>query len=310
MAHHWVATRPGGLDVFSFEQYDVPAPQNGEVTIAVRAAGMNPADAKHVARGDAADFPRPLGYEVAGVVTAVGPETEIGSGQVAVGDEVLAFRINGGWATDVTVAARDVFAKPPSLSFAEAATLLLAGATAAEMLHVTRVVAGDTILVHGASGAVGVSLLQQAAQLGARVVGTASPSSHDAVTRFGGEPVSYGDGLEQRVRDLAPDGVAAALDCVGTDEAIDVSLALVADRGRVVTIAAAERAKQEGVIAIAGAMPASREYRASVRAELVRRAGVGQLVVPVARAFPLADALDATELLMGQHPGGKLVLEP
>lgn len=310
MAHHWIATRPGGLDVFSFVQYDVPAPQHGEVTIAVRAAGMNPADAKHVARGDAADFPRPLGYEVAGVVTAVGPETEIGSGPVAVGDEVLAFRISGGWATDVTVPARDVFAKPPLLSFAEAANLLLAGTTAAEMLHVTRVVAGDTILAHGASGAVGVSLLQQAARLGARVVGTASPSSHDAVTRFGGEPVSYGDGLEQRVRDLAPEGVAAALDCVGTDEAIDVSLALVADRGRIVTIAAAERAKQEGIIAIAGAMATSRDYRASMRAELVQRAGAGQLVVPVARTFPLADALEAAELLMGQHPGGKLALEP
>lgn len=310
MAHHWIATRSGGLDVFSFVQYDVPAPQHGEVTIAVRAAGMNPADAKHVARGDAADFPRPVGYEVAGVVTAVGPGTEIGSGPVSVGDEVLAFRIDGGWATDVTVPGRDVFAKPPSLSFGEAANLLLAGTTAAEMLHVTGVVAGDMILVHGASGAVGVSLLQQAARLGARVVGTASPSNHDVVTRFGGEPVAYGDGLEQRVRDLAPEGVAAALDCVGTDEAVDVSLALVADHGRIVTIAAAERAKQEGIIAIAGAMPASRDYRASVRADVVRWAGTGQLVVPVARTFPLADALEATELLMGKHPGGKLVLEP
>lgn len=310
MAHHWIATRPGGLDVFSFVQHDVPAPHHGEVTIAVRAAGMNPADAKHVARGDAADFPRPIGYEVAGVVTAVGPATEIGSGPVSVGDEVLAFRIDGGWATDVTVPGRDVFAKPPSLSFGEAANLLLAGTTAAEMLHVTGVVAGDTILVHGASGAVGVSLLQQAARLGARVVGTASPSNHDVVTRFGGEPVAYGDGLEQRVRDLVPEGVAAALDCVGTDEAVDVSLALVDDHGRIVTIAAAERAKQEGIIAIAGAMPASRDYRASVRADLVRWAGTGQLVVPVARTFPLADALEATELLMGKHPGGKLVLEP
>lgn len=310
MAHHWIATRPGDLDVFSFVPYDVPAPQHGEVTIAVRAAGMNPADAKHVARGDAADFPRPLGYEVAGVVTAVGVGTEIGSGPVAVGDEVLAFRITGGWATDVTVPARDVFAKPPSLSFGEAANLLLAGTTAAEMLHVTRVVAGDTILVHGASGAVGVSVLQQAALLGARVVGTASPSSHDLVSRFGGEPVTYGDGLEQRVREHAPEGVAAALDCVGTDEAVEVSLAVVADRGRIVTIAAAERAKHEGIIAIAGAMPASRDYRASVRTDLVRWAEAGQLVVPVARTFPLAGAVEATELLMGQHPGGKFVLEP
>ena len=310
MAQHWIATRPGGLDVFLFEEYDVRPPQPGEVTIAVRAAGMNPADAKHVARGDAADFPKAIGYEVAGVVSAVGPDTEIGSGPVAVGDEVLAFRISGGWATEVTVAARDVFAKPASLTYGEAANLLLAGSTASEMLHVTGVGEGDTILVHGASGAVGVSVLQQAAMLGARAIGTASEGSFDAVTRYAGTPVTYGDGLEQRVRDAAPQGVVAALDCVGTDEAVDVSLALVADHDRIVTIAAAERAKTEGFTAIAGAMPASQAYRDSVRAGLVRLAGEGGLVVPVARSFPLADALAATELLMSQHPGGKLVLEP
>jgi NADPH:quinone reductase len=310
MAQHWIATRPGDLDVFSFEEYDVRPPQQGEVTIQVRAAGMNPADAKHVARGDPADFPRPVGYEVSGVVSAVGADTEIGSGPVAVGDEVLAFRISGGWATELTVAARDVFAKPASLSFGEAANLLLAGSTASEMLHVTDVGADDTILVHGASGAVGVSVLQQAALLGARVIGTASEGNFDVVTRYGGVPVRYGDGLEHRVREAAPGGVVAALDCVGTDEAVDVSLALVADRDRIVTIAAAERAKAEGFTAIAGAMPASKAYRDSVRADLVGLAGEGRLVVPVARTFPLADAMDAAKLLMSQHPGGKLVLEP
>lgn len=310
MAQHWIATRPGDLDVFVFEEYDVPRPRQGEVTIAVRAAGMNPADAKHVARGDQADFPKEIGYEVAGAVSAVGEDTRIGSGPVAVGDEVLAFRISGGWATEVTVAARDVFAKPASLTFGEAANLLLAGCTASEMLHVTGVGEGDTILVHGASGAVGVSVLQRAALLGARVIGTASEGNFDVVTRFGGVPVTYGDGLAQRVREAAPAGVVAALDCVGTDEAVDVSLALVADRERIVTIAAAERAKAEGFTAIAGAMPASQAYRDSVRGDLVRLAGEGRLVVPVARTFPLSDAVEATRLLMSQHPGGKLVLEP
>jgi NADPH:quinone reductase len=310
MARHWIATRPGALDVFLFEEYDVPPPRQGEVTIAVRAAGMNPADAKHVTRGNTADFPKAIGYEVAGVVTAVGADTEMGSGPVAVGDEVLAYRISGGWASEVTVAAKDVFAKPASLSFGEAANLLLAGCTASEMLHVTDVGEGDTILVHGASGAVGVSVLQQAALRGAGVIGTASEGHFDVVTRYGGAPVAYGDGLEQRVREAAPGGVVAALDCVGTDEAVDVSVALVADRDRIVTIAAFERAKAEGFTAIAGAMPASQTYRDSVRADLVRLAGEGRLVVPVARTFPLADAVEATELLMGQHPGGKLALEP
>jgi len=310
MAQHWIATRPGGPEVFSFEEHDVPPPQQGEVTIEVRAAGMNPADAKHVAGGDPADFPKAVGYEVAGVVSAVGPDTTIGSGPVAVGDEVLAYRVAGGWATELTVAASTVFAKPASLSWGEAANLLLAGCTASEMLHVTAVGEGDTILVHGASGAVGVSVLQQAAMLGARAVGTASETNFDVVRRFGGEPVAYGEGLADRVREAAPGGVVAGLDCVGTDEAVDVSLALVADRGRIVTIAAAPRAQAEGFTAIAGAIPASQAYRDSVRPDLVALAGDGRLVVPVARTFPLSDALAALELLMGQHPGGKLVLEP
>jgi NADPH2:quinone reductase len=310
MAQHWIATRPGGLDVLQFVEHDVAAPQQGEVTIAVRAAGVNPADAKHLTRGDAADFPKAVGYEVAGVVSAVGPDTRMASGRVAVGDEVVAFRVAGGWATELTVPARDVLAKPASLSWAEAANLLLAGSTAAEMLHVTGVGEGDTVLVHGASGAVGVSVLQQAALLGAHVVGTASESRFDVVRRFGGTPVAYGPGLEERVRDLAPGGVAAALDCVGTDEAVDVSLALVTDRDRVVTIAAPGRAEAGGFRAIGGAMPASAAFRDDVRARLVELAARGRLVVPVARTFALADAVEAATLLQQQHPGGKLALLP
>ena len=205
---------------------------------------------------------------------------------MAVGDEVLAFRISGGWATEVTVAARDVFAKPSSSSFGEAANLLLAGCTASDMLRVTDVGEGDTILVHGASGAVGVMVLQQAALVGARVIGTARERNFDVVTRFGGVPVTYGDGLEQRVREAAPDGIAAALDCVGTDEAVDVSLALVADRARIVTIAAQGRAKADGFTALGGAMPASVAHRDAVRADLVRLAGEGRLVVPDRQDIP------------------------
>jgi NADPH2:quinone reductase len=310
MARHWIATRPGDLDVFELQDYDVPAPQKGEVSVQVRAAGMNPADYKHVARGAPDAFPKTVGYELAGVLTAVGPDTEIASGGGTVGDEVLAFRISGGWSTEVTVSARDVYAKPASVPFEVAANLLLAGSTASEMLHVTGAAAGETILVHAASGAVGVSVVQQAALLGVRVIGTCSERSFGEVRRFGGEPVVYGEGLEQRVRDLAPDGIAAALDCIGTDEAVDVSLALVADRTRIVTIAAAQRAETEGIRAIAGALPASAAYRDSVRADLIALAAEGRLVVPMARTFPLAEAIEAAEYLRGQHPGGKLALIP
>jgi NADPH:quinone reductase len=259
MARQWLAHRPGGLEVFELVEVEVSPPGPGEVTVRVRAAGLNPADAKHVAQGlRPNDFPRPVGYEVAGVVTAIGPDTELASGGGAVGDEVLAFRVRGGWTTELTIPARDVFAKPPSLSFEQAANLLLAGTTAAEMLHLTHPNEGETALVHGASGAVGVMLLQQAALRGIRVVGTASPARFEVVRRYGGEPVAYGDGLEERVRAAAPDGVAVALDCIGTDEALAVSLALVPDRSRMVSIAGPdEHAEDHGYHRIGGGMPAS-----------------------------------------------------
>lgn len=292
-------------------EYEVPAPGQGEVTIDVRAAGMNPADYKHIKFGqDASQLPIPIGYEVAGVISAIGPDTQIASGGGEVGDEVLSFRVSGGYATSLTVPADDVFLKPESADFPEAANLLLAGSTAAEMLHVTGVAEGETILVHGASGAVGVSVLQQARLIGARVIGTASERNFTVVRGFGGEPVEYGPGLLERVREAAPDGIAAALDTVGTDEAVDVSLALVADRSRIVSIAAMGRAKEDGFTVIGGSMPESAVFRANIRPSLIALMADGKLVVPVARTFPLSEAIEALEFLSSQHPGGKLALVP
>lgn len=311
-AARWIATRPGGLDVLRLVEQEVPDPGPGEVVISVRAAGVNPADHKHLAKAAprADGSPLPIGYEVSGVVTALGPGTELASGGGAPGDEVLAFRVRGGYASALTVPAVDVFAKPASLTHPEAANLLLAGTTAAEMLSVTGVARGETVVLHGASGAVGVSVLQQVRALGVRVLGTASPRSADTVRRFGGEPVPYGDGLEDRLHELAPDGVHAALDAIGTDEAVDVSLALVADRGRIVTVAAPGRAKAEGFRALAGADPGSAAFRDRARPRLIELAARGELVVPMARTFPLAEAVEALRLLQGGHPGGKLALVP
>jgi NADPH:quinone reductase len=309
-ARRWVATDFGGPEVLELVTAELPPPGPGEVTIEVRAAGMNPADHKGLARGDRARLPRPIGSEVAGVLTALGPDTTIASGGGAVGDEVLAFRITGGYASAITVPAGDVFAKPATLDFPAAANLLLVGATAADTLQVVGVGAGETILLHGASGSVGVSVLQQARLLGARVVGTASERNFDTVRRFGGIPVAYGEGLADRVRAAAPEGVAAAIDAVGTDEAVDVSVELVGDRDRIVTIAAIGRAGEAGIKSVGGSTPESAAFRDQVRPRLVRLAADGDLVVPVARTFPLAEAKDALRLLATGHPGGKLALVP
>ncbi|GAB3598994.1 NADP-dependent oxidoreductase [Microbacterium tumbae] len=311
MAKHWIASQWGTPDAWSLVDHDVPAPRRGEVTIRVQAAGVNPADAKHVAAPRAGvALPIAIGYEVAGVITAIGPDTTIGSGPASVGDEVLAFRVSGGYATELTFPAEKAFHRPEALPPAAAANLLLAGTTAAEMIAATGAAKGETILLHGASGAVGVSVLQQAALAGIRVIGTASPSRFEEVRCFGGTPVAYGPGLADRVRAEVRGSLAAALDAVGTGEAVDVSLELIPDRSRIVTIAAAGRAESEGFRWIAGALPESARFRDGIRGRLVDLAAQGRLLVPVARTYPLAEAPQALAFLAEGHPGGKIALIP
>jgi NADPH:quinone reductase len=307
-ARRWVAVDFGGPEVLRCVDVDVAEPGPGQVTIGVRASGMNPADAKHIAPGqDRSLLPLPIGYEVAGVVTALGPDAALASGGGAAGDEVVA-QVSGGYTTAITVPASAVFAKPPPLSFPEAANLLLVGTTAADLLHTSGAREGETVLLHGAAGSVGVSVLQQARRLGVRVVGTASPANFDLVRRFGGTPVQYGPGLLERVREAAPEGIAAALDTVGSQEAGDVSLALVSDRQRVVTIAAAPRAKADGYVFIGASNPKSGPYRASARGRILALAADGDLVVPMAQVFPFDDAPAALALLTSPHAAGKIAL--
>src|SRR5580693_781474 len=308
-ARKWVAVDFGGPEVLRNVEVDVPDPGPGHVTIDVRASGMNPADAKHIAPGqDPKLLPLSVGYEVAGVVTALGPDTELASGAGAVGDQVVAAMVDGAYATAVTVPASDVFAKPTTLTFPQAANLLLVGITAADLLHTSEAKQGETVLLHGAAGAVGVSVLQQARLLGVRVIGTASKANFDFVKFYGGTPVEYGPGLLDRVRAAAPEGVAAAVDTVGSDEAGDVSLALVTDRDRVVTIADAPRAKADGYVFVGSSNPASGPYRARARGRILNLAQDGDLVVPLAETFRFPDAPAAFAALTSPHPPGKLAL--
>jgi NADPH2:quinone reductase len=312
-ARQVVAPRYGGPEVLETIDVDVPQAGPGEVTIAVRAVGVNPTDYKGFSgrmSSDPSALPIRPGYEVAGVVTALGADTELASGGGAVGDEVLAFRTpGGGYSSVITLPAADVFAKPASLAFPAAANLLLAGSTAADMLRVVPPTPDTAVLVHGASGAVGVLLLQLLRARGVRAVGTAGASRFEAVRRFGGEPIAYGEGLEDRARRAAPDGFDAAYDCVGTDEAIDVSLVVV-PKERIVTIAAHARAQRDGFAAVGGRDPESAAYRDSVRADLIALAGSGDLVVPIADTYPLDHASEALTRLAEGHPGGKIALIP
>jgi NADPH2:quinone reductase len=310
-----VATAFGGPEVLSVVKQPTGSPGPGEVLLDVRAAGINPADWKGytgVFGTDPAKLPLRLGFEAAGVVAAVGPDAEGPAGPVAVGDEVIGYRLQGAYASSLVVPAAALVPKPATLDWAEAAGLMLTGATAVHALTALHAGAGDTLLVHGAAGGVGQMLTQLAVAGGARVIGTAGGAGAEMVRRMGGEPVPYGDGLAERVRALAPDGVTAAVDAVGTDEALDVSLALVADRQRIVTVANFARGGQAGVRVLGngpGADPGT-EVRNAARLRLTALVASGRLEVVVARTYPLEDVAAAHREGMTGHSHGKLVLVP
>jgi NADPH2:quinone reductase len=309
-----VATAFGGPEVLAAVDADVPAPGDGEVTIEVRAAAINPVDYKRFSGAMGADpslLPLAVGNELAGVVTAVGPNATGRDGALAVGDEVIAYPAPGAYAAAVTLPAANVVHKPAQLPWAEAAGIMLTGATAVHTLTVVGVSAGDTVLIHGGSGGVGQLAVQLAVAAGATVVTTASAQHDDLLRGYGAIPLRYGPGLADRVRDVAPSGVDAAIDTVGTAEAVDVSLELVADRARIVSIAAFGRA-DTGIKLVGGAPGADpgTEIRRNAWQQLLPAAAAGTLHVVVARTFPLTDAEAAVRLVADGHAGGKVVLLP
>jgi len=313
VAKRWILPEYGGIDALQFIDAEVPPPGPGEVSIRVTAAGVNPSDYKGLSGGWNADptlLPLGVGQELAGVITAVGPDTEIATGAVRAGDRVVAIKISGGFASSVTVAAKDVFALPEGLDDTVAAGLLHVGVVAAELLHLSGATAGDTLLVHGGSGSVGSLVVQLARRDGIRVIATGSEASQSAIRSLGAEPTTYGEGLSDRVRALAPEGFDAAIDAVGADEALEVSLALVGDPARIATLAPGPRAREAGVRISAGMAPASIAFREPQRARILALAAVGEITLPIARTFSLTDAPDALRYVASGHPGGKVVLIP
>lgn len=304
-----VATAYGGPEVLSVIDETAAEPGPGQVRIAVRAAGVNPIDYKvysGLMGADPATLPRHLGSEISGVVEAIGPDVD----SVQVGDEVIAYPAPGAYAAQVLVAAGALVAKPEDLPWNEAAGLLLTGATAMHALLAADVGPGDTVLIHGASGGVGLMAVQLATARGATVIATASPARHELLTSYGAVAVAYGAGLADRARAAAPAGIDAALDLVGTDEAVEVSLELVANRDRIVTIAAFGRAAADGIKLIGGGPGADpgTDIRNAARAQLAEAVRAGTLRVLLAGTYPLADAAGAHRELMLGHTTGKIVL--
>lgn len=305
----------GGPEVLTVADEPVAEPGPGEARIEVRAAGVNPVDYKAYSGAfgtDPAQLPMRLGAEAAGVVTAAGPGAQGPGGPVQPGDEVIAFPASGAYAAELVLHASALVPKPAALSWAAAGGLMVTGATAWHALVAAGVGERDTVLIHGAAGGVGLMAVQLAVARGALVIATASEPRHELLRELGARPVSYGTGLAGRVRAAAPGGVDAALDLIGTDEAVDVSLELVADRGRIATIAAFGRGLAEGLRVLGsapGADPGT-QIRDQARMELARLAGDGTLRVLVTQTFPLADAAAAHRAISTGHSVGKIVLLP
>jgi NADPH2:quinone reductase len=315
MSRFVVATEFGGPEVLSVAEEFDREPGPGEVVLEIRAAGVNPADWKRYTGAfgrDPSRLPMRLGSEASGVVSAVGPDACGPAGPVAVGDEVIGFRLSGAYADRLVTRASTVVPKPAGMGWEQAAGLMLTGATAVHALTATRVSSGETVLVHGAAGGVGQMLVQIAHARGARVIGTAGETGAASVRGLGGIPVRYGEGLADRVRALAPGGVDAAVDVIGTDEALATSLELVADRRRIATVANFAGGSAAGVLVLGngpGADPGT-DLRDAARLELVDLVADGSLTVVVAASFPLADVAEAHRQGMAGHTHGKLVLIP
>ncbi|PYC79443.1 alcohol dehydrogenase [Streptomyces tateyamensis] len=287
---------------------EVPDPKvgPGQVLIQVRAAAVNPVDWKVMAGGldgmmDTV-FPVVPGWDVAGVVVRTGPDTP----EFAPGDEVMAYARKdwvqaGTFAEYVTVAAPSVARKPVALDWAQAAGLPLAGLTALRSLKRLGVGSGDVLLVHGAAGGVGSMAVQLAGDRGARVIGTASERNHAFVRELGGDPVSYGDGVVERVRALAPDGVSAVADFVGGQ--LETTLAVLADGGRHVSVA------DPGVEQHGGHWIWVRPDGAEL-AELAAAVDRGALTVEIAQTFSLEQVGEAFDASRTGHTRGKLVIVP
>ncbi|EYR64572.1 alcohol dehydrogenase [Actinotalea ferrariae CF5-4] len=298
-------TTYGGPDVL--ELTDLPTPKVGpdSVLVRVRATSVNPVDWK--VREGYLDglmdtvFPVVPGWDVAGVVEQVGLDVH----ELEVGDEVFGYvrkDVVGGGTTAELVAApvRTLAHKPQTASFEEAAAIPLAGLTAYQALHRLGVTEGDTVLIHAAAGGVGGFAVQIARALGARVIGTAGERNHDHLRALGAEPVAYGDGLVERVRALAPDGVDVVLDLVG-DGAVATTPEVGTADVRVGSVADAE------VTAVGGTYMWVRPSSTDLAA-LAALVDQGKVRTDVAQVFPLEETAAAHELSASGHVRGKVVV--
>jgi NADPH:quinone reductase-like Zn-dependent oxidoreductase len=294
----------GGPEVLYVSDVPVPQPGPGQVRIKVQASGVNAVDSTIRSGAMQAIVPTTLpaipGIDVAGVVDAVGEDVT----DVAVGEPVVGWADAPAGSYAEYALASQIARIPTGLSFADAATLPVAGETAKRGLDLLGVRAGETLLINGASGSVGTIAVQLAVARGATVIGTASEDNQDYVRSLGAIPVVHGEGLVEQVR-ASSSQVDAVFDVAGKG-ALPDSIELRGGTDRIITIA--DPAAAELGIAFSAGTP--KDYSAGDLAGLAELAARGDLTTTVASTFPLERAADAQRVNLGGHAPGKLVLTP
>jgi NADPH:quinone reductase-like Zn-dependent oxidoreductase len=299
----------GLVDVLDVRDVPVPEPGPGQVLIRVKAAGINPGEAK-IREGALherwpATFPSGQGSDFAGIVERPGPDVTT----VAPGDEVIGWvDTRSSQAEYVVAEAANLARKPAGLPWEVAGAIPVAGFTAWAMVRAVGVKPGDTVVVSGAAGGVGSVAVQLARRQGATVIGLAGPSNHDWLTRHGVIPVAYGDDVAERIRDAAPAGagIDAFLDTYGGDY-VEMALGdLKVSPERVDTVVRFDAAAKYGVKVEGNAAGAS----AATLSELAGLVAAKEVEIPLAHTFPLSEVRAAYAQLARGHIRGKIVLIP
>ena len=295
----------GDVDVLKVVDVPRPVPGPGQVLVQVKAAGINPGEAK-IREGLMhaqwpATFPSGQGSDLAGIVAETGPDVT----GFAAGDEVIGFTNNRASQAEFVLAeASNLTPKPAAVPWEAAGALFVAGATAWAAVRAVTLAEGDTVVVAGAAGGVGSIAVQLARRAGATVIGLASEANHEWLRSHGVIPVTYGAGVEDRIRQAAGP-VDAFIDTVGGDY-VQIALDLGVEPSRIDTIANFAAVEKFGVKDDASAVGAS----AQVLAELAGLIAAGELEVPIAAAYPLDQVRDAYRRLAQGHLLGKIVLIP
>jgi NADPH:quinone reductase-like Zn-dependent oxidoreductase len=295
----------GAADVLNLVEVEDRSPGASEVRVRVVTTAINPGEI-NIREGLLHDrfpttFPSGEGSDFAGVIVEVGDRVDA----IAVGDEVIGFSDErSAQAESVTISAERVIPKPHGVPWDVAGSLYVAGTTARACVDAVRVRRGDTVVVAGAAGGVGIIATQLAVLAGAAVVATASKENHAFLTSIGAIPVEYGKGLADRIRKIVPDGVDAFIDTFGSGN-VEVAVSLGVDRDRINTLPDLAARKKYGVKGDGMSTVAPRE----TLIDLARLVAAGELQVPIAATFPLDQVRAAYERLGKRHGLGKIVLE-